>query len=224
MKRLAVEISTLSKELPIHKDASIFLRLDEENPRCMRALITGPPDTPYDTGLFVFDIYIPANYPVEVPCVNFINTGGKRFNPNLYACGKVCLSILGTYVGPAASETEKWNTSSTLYQVLISIQSQILVDKPYFNEPGYQSQYNTPSGEKSSKEYNQNVRLFTLQYAIYDFLNDNKFKEFDEIIKNHFKLKKDNLIKMMDLWFNEAVNKPIYENIINKIKIKLNNL
>jgi ubiquitin-protein ligase len=224
MKRLAVEISTLSKELPIHKDASIFLRLDEENPRCMRALITGPPDTPYDTGLFVFDIYIPANYPVEVPCVNFINTGGKRFNPNLYACGKVCLSILGTYVGPAASETEKWNTSSTLYQVLISIQSQILVDKPYFNEPGFQSQYNTPTGEKSSKEYNQNVRLFTLQHAIYDFLNENKFKEFDEIIKNHFKLKKDNLIKMMELWLNEAVNKPVYENIINKIKIKLNTL
>lgn len=224
IKRLSVEISTLSRELPIHKDASIFLRIDEENPRCMRALITGPPDTPYYNGIFIFDIYIPPNYPNDVPSVNFINTGGKRFNPNLYACGKVCLSILGTYIGPAASESEKWNTSSTLYQVLISIQSQILVDKPYFNEPGYQYQYNTPSGEKLSKEYNQNIRLYTLQHAIYDLLIDNKFKEFDDIINNHFKLKKDILIQMMNLWLNEAYNKTAYENIINKIKNKLNTL
>ena len=224
MKRLSVEISTLSRELPIHRDASIFLRIDEENPRCMRALITGPPDTPYESGLFIFDIYIPANYPFEVPCVNFINTGGKRFNPNLYACGKVCLSILGTYVGPAASESEKWNTSSTLYQVLISIQSQILVDKPYFNEPGYQNQYGTPNGEKSSKEYNQAVRLYTLQHTIYDMLNDNKFEEFNDIIREHFKLKKDTIIKMMDKWLEEATNKNAYGTIINKIKDKLNTL
>lgn len=224
MKRLSVEISTLSRELPIHKDASIFLRIDEENPRCMRALITGPPDTPYESGLFVFDIYIPANYPFEVPCVHFINTGGKRFNPNLYACGKVCLSILGTYVGPTASESEKWNTSSTLYQVLISIQSQILVDKPYFNEPGYQNQYGTPNGEKSSKEYNQAVRLYTLQHTIYDMLNDNKFKEFNDIMREHFKLKKDTIIKMMDKWLEEATNKNAYGTIINKIKDKLNTL
>lgn len=224
IKRLSFEISTLSRELPIHKDASIFLRIDEENPRCMRALITGPPDTPYDNGLYIFDIYIPPNYPIEVPCVNFINTGGKRFNPNLYACGKVCLSILGTYVGPAASESEKWNTLSTLYQVLISIQSQILVDKPYFNEPGYQNQYGTSRGEKASKEYNQSIRLYTLQHAIYDFLADNKFKEFDDIVKKHFKLKKDSIIKMMNLWLNDSENKSSYENIINKIEKKLKNL
>ena len=35
--------------------------------------------------------------------VQFLTTGGGRvrFNPNLYACGKVCLSLLGTWSGPS---------------------------------------------------------------------------------------------------------------------------
>ena len=45
-----------------------------------------------------------------------------RFNPNLYNCGKVCLSLLGTWAGPG------WNPkTSTLLQVLVSIQSLIMV-------------------------------------------------------------------------------------------------
>ena len=44
-------------------------------------------------------------------------------------CGKVCLSLLGTWAGPG------WNPAkSTLLQVLVSIQSLILVPDPYFNE------------------------------------------------------------------------------------------
>jgi len=60
-------------------------------------------------------------------------TGGGRFrfNPNLYNCGKVCLSLLGTWSG---GQGESWNAdASTTFQVLISIQSLILVDEPYFN-------------------------------------------------------------------------------------------
>jgi len=29
----------------------------------VRAVITGPADTPYEGGLFVFDVYFPAGYP-----------------------------------------------------------------------------------------------------------------------------------------------------------------
>lgn len=56
-------------------------------------------------------------------------SGRVRFNPNLYNCGKVCLSLLGTWQGPG------WDPiRSTLLQVLVSIQSLIMVDDPYFNE------------------------------------------------------------------------------------------
>lgn len=221
MKRLSSEIPTLANDLPIDTGASIFLRVDENNPRAMRALITGPPDTPYDSGIFIFDIYLPPNYPTDVPMVNFTNTGGKRFNPNLYNCGKVCLSILGTYVGPAASQTEKWNTSSTLYQVLLSIQGQILVEHPYFNEPGYQSSYKTADGTKKSNEYNKNIKLYTLQHAILDLLENNKFPEFKDIIDLHFKLKKEHITDICLKWSKESNNianhKTIAEKIINKL-------
>ena len=45
-------------------------------------------------------------------------------------------------------------TSTRLFQVLISIQSLIMVPDPYFNEPGYEQYINTDAGKKMSSEYN----------------------------------------------------------------------
>mmetsp|Transcript_10330 Transcript_10330/g.30927 ORF Transcript_10330/g.30927 Transcript_10330/m.30927 type:complete len:103 (-) Transcript_10330:836-1144(-) len=44
----------------------------------------------------------PDDYPQSPPRVRNMTTGAGRvrFNPNLYANGKVCLSILGTWKGP----------------------------------------------------------------------------------------------------------------------------
>ena len=42
-----------------------------------------------------------------------------------------------------------------MLQVLVSIQSLILVPDPYFNEPGYEQSINTDSGKKLSEEYNK---------------------------------------------------------------------
>jgi len=73
----------------------------------------------------------------------------------------VCLSLLGTWSGPG------WEPGkSTLLQVLISIQSLIMVADPYFNEPGYQSSLNTPQGDALSKKYNAAIRRGTLHYAV----------------------------------------------------------
>lgn len=43
--------------------------------------------------------------------------------------------------------------SSCAVQVLWSIQSLILVPDPYFNEPGYESTFNTTEGKQRSAEY-----------------------------------------------------------------------
>merc|ERR1712006_11782 len=129
----------------------------------MKILITGPSNTPYDSGCFVFDIYFPANYPKVPPKVNLDTTGAGtvRFNPNLYNCGKVCLSLLGTWSG---TESEKWNPkTSTFLQVLIAIQAQILIDEPYFNEPGYERSIGTERGIETSRAYNENIKLRTVQ-------------------------------------------------------------
>lgn len=43
-------------------------------------------------------------------------------------------------------------------QVLVSIQSLILVDEPYYCEPGYEGQMHTDHGNRASKAYSLNIR------------------------------------------------------------------
>ena len=55
-------------------------------------------------------------------------------------------------------------------QVLISIQSLIFVNEPYFNEPGYETMISTPAGKKASLQYNANIRQATVRWAMLDML------------------------------------------------------
>ncbi|GKV05225.1 hypothetical protein SLEP1_g17257 [Rubroshorea leprosula] len=89
--------------------------------------------TPYHDGLFFFDITFPLDYPNR-PLMAHYRSFGFRINPNLYANGKVFLSLINTWVG---KKIEKWNPNeSTVLQLLLSIQGLVLNEKPYFNEPG----------------------------------------------------------------------------------------
>ena len=62
------------------------------------------------------------------------------------------------------------DVSPILNQVLISIQSIIMVPKPYFNEPGYAEEQGTPAGEARSQEYSENIRVATMRHAMRDML------------------------------------------------------
>ena len=42
--------------------------------------------------------------------------------------------------------------------MLVSIQSLILVDEPYYCEPGYEGQMHTDQGNRASKAYSLNIR------------------------------------------------------------------
>ena len=136
-----------------------------------------------------------------------------------------CLSLLGTWEGSAS---EKWNAkTSTLQQILISVQSQILIEQPYFNEPSYESRNNTESGKESSRIYNCEKRLYTLMHAMYNLLlKPESYPEFTDIIKQHFILKKDYIIGLCDTRIKEPNN--TYEKqtkeIVDKLKEKLNSL
>jgi baculoviral IAP repeat-containing protein 6 len=154
-------------------------------------------------GAFQFDIYCPPDYPKVPPLVNLQTTGGGsvRFNPNLYNCGKVCLSLLGTWKG---AENEKWNAkTSTLLQVFISIQSLILVEEPYFNEPGYETEIGKPSGIQHSREYNEVIRVATMKWAMLEQLKKPS-PGFEEVITTHFKLKRNEILKQCSEWVKEA--------------------
>ena len=60
----------------------------------------------------------------------------------------------------------------SILQVLVSIQSLILVSEPYFNEPGYERSRGTPSGNASSREYDANIRQATVKWAMLEQLRN----------------------------------------------------
>ncbi|KNC54624.1 uncharacterized protein AMSG_01478 [Thecamonas trahens ATCC 50062] len=183
--RLAQEQSSLATSLPLTLSSSVFVLVSEDRTDCMQALIMGPEDTPYASGAFLFDIAFPASYPSSNPLVNLQTTGAGsvRFNPNLYNCGKVCLSLLGTWSG---AEGENWNAeTSTFLQVLISIQSLILVPHPYFNEPGYERSMGTPEGDRASASYSRLRQVATIRYAMREQI-ESPPRGFETIIRAHF--------------------------------------
>ncbi|XP_078658151.1 uncharacterized protein LOC144903640 isoform X7 [Branchiostoma floridae x Branchiostoma belcheri] len=191
--RIAQEFSSLSSSLPLELSSSIFVRVDDEKMNLMQALITGPEGTPYSGGCYQFDIFFPPNYPKVPPQVNLQTTGGGtvRFNPNLYSCGKVCLSLLGTWEG---QQGEQWNETSSVLQVLVSIQSLILVPEPFFNEPGYEQEIGTDTGKRHSREYNADVRVNNIKHAIISQIQKPP-PAFENVIKTHFFIKKEWLMK-----------------------------
>jgi ubiquitin-conjugating enzyme E2 O len=121
----------------------------------LSAFIIGPPDSFFEDFPFLFDILLPPAYPAEPPSLFFVSYVAERFHPHLYADGKVCMSLLGTW--PAQSPCERWNpSSSSLTQVLLSIQGLFLSTRfPYFLEPGFEKQQGTPRGEALAHLYNE---------------------------------------------------------------------
>ncbi|KAF8076356.1 hypothetical protein FPV67DRAFT_412956 [Lyophyllum atratum] len=192
---IAKELAILTTNLPVAWNSSIFLRVDETRVDVIKALITGPEGTPYYNGCYLFDIFLGPSYNQSPPSVKYMTTnGGKyRFNPNLYADGKVCLSLLGTWTGPG------WVSGrSTLLQVLISIQSMILCDEPYLNEPGWAQSAGTPQ----SHAYSANVRRMVVKTAMLGNLK-NPPEPFEDIIRTHYRLKARSITAQLDEWLSK---------------------
>lgn len=201
--RVLSEVSSLKKNIPVNWDTSCAIRIDKNNTHLIKFIITGPKDTPYHNGIYEFNAYFPSDYPNSPPKVLLKTTdGGKvRFNPNLYNCGKVCLSLLGTWSG---NNSEKWNHEiSTFLQVIISIQSLILVDEPYFNEPGWESDMHTEAGRLRSFKYKDHIRYQNLRVSIINQLK-NPPLGFEDFTINHFKLKRQEIIDVVKKWEDES--------------------
>lgn len=218
--RIMSEFSTIQQSLPKSWDSSILFRIIPSNMNMCSFIIVGPKDTPYHNGLFEFHAYFPDNYPQVVPQVLLHTTGNDtvRFNPNLYANGKVCLSLLGTWSGQAG---ESWIPNlSSFIQVIVSIQSLIMVDEPYFNEPGYEREIGTERGTNNSRDYNDTIRYETVRLAMVDMLR-NKPPEYEDFITEHFKMKKDEIIMTVSKWVDESKNKERFNKLFDELKLLL---
>ncbi|KAJ6838147.1 putative ubiquitin-conjugating enzyme E2 23 [Iris pallida] len=185
-KKVQQEWSILEKNLP---DA-IYVRLFEDRMDLLRAVIVGACGTPYQDGLFFFDFHLPPEYP-QVPPTAYYHSGGLRINPNLYVDGKVCLSLLNTWTGKG---NEVWEPStSSILQVLVSLQGLVLNSKPYFNEAGYEKQVGTIEGEKNCIPYNENTYLLNLKSMMY--LLRRPPMHFESFVKDHFRSRGHYILK-----------------------------
>ena len=190
-----------------NKPEGIYLSIDKQNLMKQYALIIGPKDTPYFGGFFFFEIIYPENYPTNSPQVTLLTIKKNvRFNPNLYECGKVCLSILGTWSGPA------WSPVMNIRLILQSIQS-LLCSFPIQNEPGFE---NTKENEITSMEYNQYLIYNTYRIAIIEVLK-NKFnvsslfkKEIEKEFNNNKSKLTNDLLSYKQIFGNSTVESRIY--------------
>ncbi|KAJ3939810.1 uncharacterized protein N0V96_009795 [Colletotrichum fioriniae] len=199
MKKLVMELSMLRTTLP----DGIFVRHDGTRLDAMKVLIVGPEGTPYENGLFEFDLFCPLDYPARPPKMVFRTTYSRRkFNPNLYSNGQVCFSLLGTWTGSA---TENWDPKkSTLLQLLVSIQAMIFSPDPVWNEP---SQTFSPA---ASLVYKTEMRADTLLYAMSHWLhlrkNANPAAEYNpwfEVVARHFEVNWQRILETAEVWAAE---------------------
>jgi baculoviral IAP repeat-containing protein 6 len=103
---------------------------------------------------------------------------------------------------------------------MVSIQSLIFIEEPYFNEPGFEKIINTDEGNKNSKLYNKNIHSKTIELAMINMINKPP-QGFEDVVKEHFKMKKDEILKTTSIWNNNNDDVNIMRN--NLIKI-FNNL
>ena len=130
--------------------------------------------------MFHFDMVFPPDYPHNAPKVSVTTTSGAqvRFNPNLYAGGKVCLSILGTW--RAEHSGEQWSAVQSVQSVLLSIQS-LLNDAPYHNEPSFEAD----DGSGDPQRYNDKILHETLRVAVCEVMEETLRLDGSEAAEHH---------------------------------------
>ena len=149
------------------------------------ALIIGPSDTPYFGGNYFFELNYPVDYPHSPPKVKYwTNANNIRFNPNLYVCGKVCVSLLNTWRG------DQWTSCQTISTVLLTLCT-LLCNNPLLNEPGVNKSHNDMSS------YNEIIEFANIDVAVCDIV-EKKHSVFMPFFENFYPFIKENFIKNYD--------------------------
>jgi ubiquitin-protein ligase len=175
-------------------ELGIYIDFNEENLLQAKAMIVGPKDSLYEGGFLFFNINFPKNYPFSPPDVTYLPRNKIRMHPNIYVgsgtngCGKVCLSILGTWGGP------KWTSIMDISTVLLTLQS-LLDNNPLHHEPG---QENNKSKENSM--YNEVIKYESINTLLLKNINHPPFgfEMFLENMKNEKAKYNDNITKFLE--------------------------
>jgi ubiquitin-protein ligase len=166
------------------------------------AMIVGPSDTPYFGGFYFFEFTYPADYPHSPPKVKYCTNGNNiRFNPNLYCCGKVCISLLNTWRG------DQWTSCQTISTVLLTLCT-LLCSDPLLNEPGVDKKH------KDMANYTDIIEFSNINIATCDIVSKKKgiyqpfFDNFYPFVKENFNKNYDKLMEFASKQLSEKFNEP----------------
>eukprot|EP00274_Cyanoptyche_gloeocystis_P004619 CAMPEP_0196653620 /NCGR_PEP_ID=MMETSP1086-20130531/3275_1 /TAXON_ID=77921 /ORGANISM="Cyanoptyche gloeocystis , Strain SAG4.97" /LENGTH=167 /DNA_ID=CAMNT_0041984913 /DNA_START=89 /DNA_END=592 /DNA_ORIENTATION=- len=99
--------------------------VDESNPFEWTVCIVGPPDSPYEGGMFNAILSFPKDYPCSPPKMRFTS---EMWHPNVYPDGRVCISILhppGNDPYGYERPEERWSPVQTVETILLSVISML---------------------------------------------------------------------------------------------------
>ena len=116
--RIMREMSLLSKDPPPGVAAYTPQPSDMTK---IRAQITGPEESPFESGIFLVTVNITRRYPFEPPRCRFLT---PVYHPNIDSGGRICLDTLKS--PPAGS----WSPAVSLPSLLLSIRSLMATPNP----------------------------------------------------------------------------------------------
>ena len=204
IKRLLTDVKSIMKN-PLN-DNGIYYIHDDTDMLQGYAMIVGPSDTVYFGGFYFFKINYPSDYPHSPPKVTYHTNGDNiRFNPNLYKCGKVCVSILNTWRG------EQWSACQTISTLLLTLCT-LLCKSPLLNEPGVSKVHRDFDKYDRIIEY-KNIEIAILgMYSKKPSIFCNDFAIFTPIINEQFLKNQAEILKFLEGKKNikETVNTDMY--------------
>jgi len=183
-------------------DQGIYYIHDDTDMMKGYAMIVGPSDTPYFSGFYFFEFNYPHDYPHSPPKVKYCTNGNNiRFNPNLYCCGKVCISLLNTWRG------DQWTSCQTISTVLLTLCT-LLCPEPLLNEPG------VDNTNKDMTNYTDIIEFSNINIAVCDIVTKKNgvyqpfFDNFYSFIKEKFNNNYNTLLDFANKQLTEKFSEP----------------
>ena len=129
----------------------------------MKGALEGPPQTPYQNGIFLFSIVFPEDYPFIPPKFIFKT---KIFHPNISEDGNVSIS------------QKEWSPALLSFDtIILSVQS--LLNDPNPND--YLNQEAAKLFIENKEKYEETVIEYTKKYANYNNFQNNLNEFLDKL-------------------------------------------
>ncbi|XP_023216895.1 ubiquitin-conjugating enzyme E2 D1-like [Centruroides sculpturatus] len=145
LRRIKRELISITRDPPAYCSAGPI----DDNMFEWQATIMGPPDSPYEGGVFFLKIFFSNNYPFQPPGIKFET---KIYHPNININGIICLDIL----------ERNWSPALTIPKLLLSVCS--LLCDPNTEDP--LDEEIAELYERDKESYNKNAKEWTERYAM----------------------------------------------------------